>query len=246
MGHVAPQILIAEALLIVLGLTLGRPPRGVVAIVIAIVAFAVSATGETQAVVILGVVTLVCIGRGIHLVTTRQVPRGIILLLLAIPLGAAGPAFRGWPPLSGLYEREFRDFVAYQIYRGKRKADPQGKPRYEPPGRGEYDRLKLKGVQVSFLRWVDEDPGHFAVDYAQPSSSDAFEAWLVPYRLPFFPYNHLVTLPSLYGDETGEVRKVDVRTPGEKCPPDAPVVYTITEAHLEEIAVRVRSASGPR
>jgi hypothetical protein len=245
MGHVAIQIIIAEAILIVLGLALGRPPRWGWAIIIAVVALAVSATGDAQAMVILGLIALVCFGRGIHLLTRRQILRGIILVLLALPLGGTGPAFQGWPPMSGLYERQFRDLVAYQIHLGKQRADPQGKPRYVRPGRNEHGMVRLLGVQVPLLVWEDRRPG-FGVDYAQPNSSDAFEAWLVPHRLPPFPYNHLVSLPSFYADETGAIRKVDVCTPGERCPPDAPIVYTVTEAHLEDIAVRIRSASGGR
>jgi hypothetical protein len=245
-SYLAPQILIAEAILIMLALALGKPTRWGWAIIIGIISLAVSATGETQAVVILGLLAFVCIGRGIQLVISRQIPRGIVLILLAIPLGGTGPAFRGWPPMSGLYERDFRDLVAYQIHLGKRRADPQGRPRYVRPGRDERGWVKLLGVQVPFLRWGDHLPWVFALDYTQPRSSDSFETWLVPHRFPSFPYNHLVSLPTLYADETGTIRKVDVCTPGERCPPDAPVVYRVTEADLEDIAGRIRSASGGR
>jgi hypothetical protein len=179
----------------------------------------------------------------------RLIPAGVILVLAAIGLGATGPAFIGWWPEGRISrtEGDLKDLVAYQILTAKEQAKEGGAIIYEKPlsdeGRlGSKDHPTFDKMKFNFLYWKEGNRfQHYQTVFQLGPEAKSFKVWVVPFGLPFFPYNHLTSLPSFYADQTGAIRMVRVHDGGEKCPEDAPVYYQVGQEDFKRVAERLRT-----
>ncbi len=58
---------------------------------------------------------------------------------------------------------------------------------------------------------------------------ESFTILVLPDKLPPFPYNQLVSMPTFRADQTGQIRMLLVHNNFEECPADAPVVHVVDE-----------------
>jgi len=178
--------------------------------------------------------------RAAHLaqaVPWRLIPAGTLICVMAVLIAGLPVAFVGYWPLSNFVEKDLKSLVAYELVKGKELQDAGGNPRYEdpkrnPPGAG-YPRLEFQDFFFHPRSFYD-------VDLKIGADRRSFEIWAWPKRLPFFPYNYLISEPSFYANDSGQVRMIRVRESGVRCPPDAPVYYRVTPVDLSEMKENLR------
>lgn len=76
--------------------------------------------------------------------------------------------------------------------------------------------------------------GKFKFSYGKDDES--FTILVVPDKLPPFPYNQLVSMPTFRADQTGQIRMLLVHDNYEECPADAPVVHVVDEKEWNSYA----------
>ncbi len=64
---------------------------------------------------------------------------------------------------------------------------------------------------------------------------ETFTILVLPDKLPAWPYNLLVSMPSLRADQTGQIRLILVHNNFEECPPDAPVVHIVDKQEVSDL-----------
>ena len=159
----------------------------------------------------------------------RLITAGALLIVVVLFLMGSAVAFVDyWPDLHEHYQvQAARAFIASEIAYGRDQQQRTGEVRYYRIKAGE-DRpwfthyLAARNARVEF----SADDKHFTV-YILPSS-----------RFPFWPYSYLTTQGSYRGDESGKIRMIRVRQRDQLCPPNAPVVMTVSE---DDIAKRGQS-----
>lgn len=160
----------------------------------------------------------------------RLVSAGAVTALAGMGVGGLAFAFIGWWPGEGYVEHDLKRLVAYQVARGKQHKDTAGNPQYEafPVARdgSAPPRFVFEELGLIHLRPASAT-GHwyFATEFRLGPGARSFEVWVWPRRMPIFPYNYLVTLPSFYADETGQIRMLRVHWAGQRCPPNALAYY---------------------
>ncbi len=146
---------------------------------------------------------------------------GALILVTTFLMGMIG-AFTGYPFIvstGGREGRKLKDFVAYQLA---------------------YAQLAKSGSQEAILErkknpeeilWLGRGYD-FKLESDQKVSS--FKVYVLPTRMPFFPYNYFTSQPSYLGDETGRIRMIYVHKAGKLCSPDAPVVMQVSEHDVQK------------
>ena len=145
--------------------------------------------------------------RAPHLVRaspSRLIAAGLLTCLTALALVGLNFAFLGWWPGESYTEQAIKRAVALELHAGLPDRSGQVHPGATP------------------------DPGYyFDEEFKFGPGGKSFQWWVWPKRMPFFPYNYLVTLPSFYADQTGQIRMIRVHKTGQRCPPDAPVYFRV-------------------
>lgn len=190
-----------------------------------------------------------------HASPARLLTAGLLTCLTAVALVGLNFAFVGWWYPEGGFEEDLKRLVAYELVRAKDHKDVQGQPQYEAPHllypiwsastgfsvipQPQYEALHppapvtgpsylaVGEMGLPSLRDKGAGPHRFVTEFRLGPGARSFQVWIWPERFPFFPYNYLVTLPSFYGDETGQLRMIRVHKRGQRCPPDAPVYYRV-------------------
>jgi len=164
---------------------------------------------------------------------TRLVTAGLLTCLMVVALVGLNFAFVGWFPRERYAEEDLKRVVAYELIRGKDHKDVGGQPQYEAPRpyqpEGASD-LAFGEMIFTSLRYKEAPRGlrgSFVGEFKLGPGAKSFQVWVWPEQMPFFPYNYLVTVPSFYADQTGQMRMIRVHKNGERCPPDAPVYYRV-------------------
>ncbi len=149
--------------------------------------------------------------RAVHLAHAspgRLIGAGSLTCLATVALVGMNFAFVGWWPGEGFVEKGLKRMVASTLVEGNERKDASGSSLYQPP-------------EIGILR------RNFHDEFKLAPGGKSFQLWVWPDRMPFFPYNYLVTLPSFYADQTGQIRMIRVHKNGQRCPPDAPVYYRV-------------------
>lgn len=169
----------------------------------------------------------------------RLIVAGLVLAVAAVLLGGAGPALLGWWPGDWHAEEELKMAVAYQMARGRLPPGSEEAPVYPAPTVSPSGGLVFVDPDL-VLRPHTAVPGagyrrNYGTEFRLGPRGESFQMWTTPYHFPVFPYNTLITLPSFYADETGEVRMIRVRRAGQRCPADALVHYRVGDEDMEMI-----------
>lgn len=159
----------------------------------------------------------------------RLILSGSLLVLMAAALTGLSFAFVTWWPSENYAEGNLREIVAFQLAHGQQHKDAQGRPQFaalQPQESG--NRPFEGGPYTLFLNLHGQGGRYFGAEFKLGDHGHTFQMWVWPRRMPFFPYNYLITLPSFYADHTGHIRVIRVRHTGQRCPADAPVNSRIT------------------
>ncbi len=175
-----------------------------------------------------------------HASPLRLITAGLMTCLVAIALTGVSFAFVGWWPSEYGTERDLKRLVAYELEKAKERQGSIGSPQFEAPTREEHlGELTIGDVRLPDLaqqkqpssRWAT---GHFfGIEFKLGPGAQSFQVWVWPPRMPFFPYNYLVSLPSFYADESGQIRMVRMHRQGQRCPPNATVYYRVRPEDLK-------------
>jgi hypothetical protein len=154
----------------------------------------------------------------------RMFAASAALLLATVLLWGLFVASWGWSGWStdlqsDLAEEHVRDFVAYQLAYAEEHKGEAGKPRF----------AKL-GVGQDFNGHPRSTPTE--VEYAEDGRGFTIHV-LVSKSVPFWPYNYIFRQRAYRADESGQIRMIRVSSSKQRCPPDGPVVWKVTQ---EEIA----------
>lgn len=156
--------------------------------------------------------------------SVRLLSGALLIWLTAILLAGMNFAFLNWWPDDFGAERDLKRVVAYELQRGLAHLDALGQPQFEAPLLSEPDKYTPSYASIGNIRlsWRG-----YASDFKLGPQTQSFQVWIWPRRMPPFPYNYLITLPSFYADQTGQLRVIRVHKSGQRCPPDAPVYYRV-------------------
>ncbi len=152
----------------------------------------------------------------------RLIASSLVTTAVTVFLAGLGFSAIGWRPDAYYAEHSLKRLVAYQLAVGKEHQDANGNPQYEPASE-DPDNPRL--LIFENLRTGGSFATDFRISFRISPDGRSFQAWVWPTRMPFFPYNYMVTLPSYYADQTGQIRMIRVHHAGQRCPPDAPVYY---------------------
>jgi len=141
-----------------------------------------------------------------HASPARLLTASLLTCLMAIALVGMNFAFVGWWPGEYYLEQRIKQVIALELVNANK----------QQAGDAVYQLPELRMAGTVYDQEFKLGPG-----------GKSFQAWVWPKRMPFFPYNYLVTLPSFYADQTGQLRMIRVHNPGQRCPPDAPVYYRV-------------------
>lgn len=168
---------------------------------------------------------------GRRLRPARLKAAGAVLAVIALFLMGQAIAFVGyWPGYAGRERLQaFHRFVAHQLAYAKRQESRTGIRQYQ----------QLRGKELREYLFSTLDSPAFRIDYGPGGGS--FTAHLVPRRFPFFPYNYLTSLPSYRADQSGQIRMVQVHWPDSLCPPDAPVVMSVSQEDIKTARERLEA-----
>jgi len=136
----------------------------------------------------------------------RLLTAGLLTCLTAVALVGLNFAFVGWWPGEYYLEQRIKQVVALELVNANK----------QQAGDAVYQLPELRMAGTVYDQEFKLGPG-----------GKSFQARVWPKRMPFFPYNYLVTLPSFYADQTGQLRMIRVHKPGQRCPPNAPVYYRV-------------------
>ncbi len=160
----------------------------------------------------------------------RLIPSGVLLIFITIFLSGMAVAFFGYWPLRGTEinsrEESLKEFVAYQLAYAQLQKAESGQRSFERVTQKDpliyeffhHSWRKKANVRLEY----DKDGKHFMI-YMLPST-----------RFPFFPYNHLTSQPSYFGDETGKIRMIYVNSKDSICPADAPIVMSVGKKEIQK------------
>lgn len=175
-------------------------------------------------------------------VPLRLILAGLLTVVTAVGLAGLRFAFLSWWPSESYVEQDLKRLVAYQLAHSKQHKDASGNPQYEGLNAGALKRaenfpgepiLAFEELRLPFLhRETTGKRRYFATEFRLAPGAKSFQVWVWPQRMTFFPYNYVVTLPSFYADETGQIRMIRVHWAGQKCSPDAPVYYRVRPEDL--------------
>jgi hypothetical protein len=140
---------------------------------------------------------------------------GLLTCLTAVALVGLNFAFVGWWPDDNYMERDLKRAVALELVKANEQKASAGAALYRPP------EFRIADSRMGMRSW------YFEHEFKLGPGGKSFQLWVWPKRMPFFPYNYLVTLPSFYADQTGQLRMIRVHKNGQRCPPDAPVYYRV-------------------
>ncbi len=131
---------------------------------------------------------------------------------------------------TGRYQEEwrlerFKEFVAYQLAHAQLAEQTSGRIKFHQPSAQEPYLRKFENAFSEERNFrlqleVDDRNGRFTVT--------------LPALLPFFPYNHLTSAPTYYGDESGNIRMIRVQNKEQYCSADAPIVLRLSPEDIEE------------
>jgi len=150
---------------------------------------------------------------------SRLISAGAILFLVTIFLAGMAVAFVTYWPEIGQERREtnLKKFLTYQLA---------------------YAQIqKSKTGNITFDETVNYDD--LNIEYGVEDKS--FTVYMLPVEFPFFPYSYLTSQPSYRADETGQVRMIYVHKKEILCPPDAPVVWKISDQEIQDMITTIKS-----
>jgi hypothetical protein len=156
---------------------------------------------------------LIAAGRALAVVTVALAGMSIS----AVPMGSPHN------DSTGRLEATIKAIVAHELALGRQHRDDRGTAHYDTPSK-------------PLTRWGGR--GEFKLG----PGGKSFQVWVWPTRFPLFPFNYLGTydyqdesfayrhgLPSLYADESGQIRMIAVNRTGQRCPADAPVYFRVPQ-----------------
>jgi hypothetical protein len=142
-----------------------------------------------------------------------------------------------WPISPKRVQDGMVNIIAYELARARIEKQKTGKIHFRPlkkneiDGTGSYWRHgRIRDIQMEY----GNDFRSFVV-YITPL------AQVGPFgKFPFFPYNFLVSHPSYRGDDSGQIRMIYTHQKDERCPPEAPVVRTVSEKEIQTAMVELQ------
>ncbi len=163
-------------------------------------------------------------GKSIRLITC-----GLLIIIMAIGIVGLNIVFVGQRRQSNstsIIENDLRELVKYQLKVGEVHREKSGVVLYEEPDtRNEGGPYIFKGNYFfpgeRFWRirhWSE----YWGIEFTIGKDGKAFEIFIWPKRFPLFPYNYLISYPSFFADQTGNLRYIRVHSP-IRCPRDAPI-----------------------
>lgn len=132
-------------------------------------------------------------------------------LLAVSTLVALSLVFMFYQPWYGRYKD---DQVLLRILKGKLLFGAENK---HANGHAYYSREGDQYFQSSTFQFI----------YGKDDES--FTILVLPDKLPPFPYNQLVSMPTFRADQTGQIRMLLAHNNFQECPADAPVVHVVDE-----------------
>lgn len=163
----------------------------------------------------------------------RLLGGGAALLLVASAIAGNAAAFLGFRPDDDRVEDELARLVARELAWGFRHAGEDGLPRFEAPLPG--SGISFPGAQFPALS------ASYSATFTLGPDARSFQVTAAPARMPFFPYNLLVTLPSFYADETGTLRAIRVHDDLVRCPPEGPAIRKVRPDEIQQADRRLDS-----
>ncbi len=165
----------------------------------------------------------------------RLILAGFTLIICTIFLVGMAFAFMGTWTLPERYNEEnIAEFVIYQLAYGDIQEERTGQRRFEYIERNQLSEYGYR-FAITSQRNI-----HLEYD----SDMKGFTLFVLPDRLPFFPYNYFTSQPSYRADGSGQVRMVRVHWEGMKCPPDAPVVLRVNDEDVRKLTEEIRGHIG--
>ncbi len=155
----------------------------------------------------------------------RLLTSGLILVLIALFISGMGLAFASWWPTDEYRETKLKEFTAYHIAYSRLHSTENGRPLY-PKLAKESDVYKDFFSLKQDIRLEYDDDG------------ESFTVYMLPDKLPFFPYNYMTSTGTYRADESGKIRMIQTHKRDETCPADAPVVMEVGEEEIVEAVER--------
>lgn len=197
------------------------------------------------------------ITRGVHMILWARTPKsagesaearkprprlalaGGLLILATVFLAGMSLSFVGYWPNDVPRVAAMKKFIAYETAYSrveKLKTGEQRIRRFDPKD----DDEDYRHVAVPLL---DYDGNHERVEYGPDGKS--FTIYLLPRaHFPPWPYVYLTSQSSYRGDESGNIRMVQVRERDKICPPDAPVVMKVNEQDIRDLLQEMTTFDG--